>query len=186
MKRYEGMFLFDSSAARDWAAIEQEVHRLCNRIGAELLVCVKFDERKLAYEIRRRKRGTYVLTYFEAPEEKITDLERDAQLSELVLRALVLRADHVPEEKINELKVWPAETPLQPMAGDGRRHDDIGDRGRGSYEPRGGSFEPRGEAGGERPEGAGELEEDGGHRRRPRTATEVEVETVPEAGPPAV
>ncbi len=123
MKRYEGMFLFDNAVARDWAAIEQEVHRLCDRIKAELLVCVKFDERKLAYEIQRRKRGTYVLTYFEAPEERITQLERDARLSESVLRLLVLRADHVPEERINELKTRPAETPLQP-AGNGRRHDD--------------------------------------------------------------
>jgi ribosomal protein S6 len=127
------MCLFDSSVARDWAAIEQEVHRLCDRIGAELLVCVKFDERKLAYEIRRRKRGMYVLTYFEAAPERIKDLERDARLSESILRLLVLRADQVPEEKINELKVWPAETPLQPLSGDGRRHDDYdrGERGRG-------------------------------------------------------
>lgn len=133
MKRYEGMFLFDSSVARDWAAIEQEVHRLCDRISAELLVCVKFDERKLAYEIKRRKRGMFVLTYFEAAPERISDLERDARLSESVLRLLVLRADQVPEEKINELKIWPAETPLQPLSGDGRRHDDYdrGDRGRG-------------------------------------------------------
>ena len=64
MKRYEGMFLFDSAGARDWAAIDQEVRRLLGRISAEPLVCVKFDERKLAYEIKRRKRGTYVLTYF--------------------------------------------------------------------------------------------------------------------------
>jgi hypothetical protein len=32
------MFLFDSSAARDWASIEQEVRRLCDRIRAQLLV----------------------------------------------------------------------------------------------------------------------------------------------------
>ena len=130
MKRYEGMFLFDGSVARDWAAIEQEVQRLCKRIKAELLVCVKFDERKLAYEIQRRKRGTYVLAYFEAEADRITALERDAQLSESILRLMVLRADHVPEERINELKTWPAETALQP-AGDGRRHEDGGRPARG-------------------------------------------------------
>lgn len=129
MKRYEGMFLFDSAGARDWAAIDQEVRRLLGRIGAEPLVCVKFDERKLAYEIKRRKRGTYVLTYFNAPPERITELERDAQLSESVLRMLVLRAEHVTDERIRELQAWPPENPLQPL-GEGRRHDD-GDRGRG-------------------------------------------------------
>ncbi len=138
MKRYEGMFLFDSAGARDWASIDQEVRRLLGRIAAEPLVCVKFDERKLAYEIKRRKRGTYVLTYFNAPAERITELERDAQLSESVLRLLVVRAAHVSEERIRELQAWPAETPLQPI-GEGRRHDD-GDRGRGGR----GDWERRG------------------------------------------
>jgi small subunit ribosomal protein S6 len=129
LKRYEGMFLFDSSAARDWSAIEHEVRRLCGRIGATLLVCVKFDERKLAYEVRRRKRGTYVLCYFDAPPERIRELERDAQLSELILRLLVLRRD-LSEERLAELQAWPAENALQPLSGDGRRHEEGGERGR--------------------------------------------------------
>jgi small subunit ribosomal protein S6 len=118
------MFLFDTGVIRDWSDIEQEVQRLFERIGAKQLVCVKFDERKLAYEIRRRKRGTYVLTYFEAEPERIADLERDARLSEVVLRLLVLRAEDLTEERLAELKAHPAETPLAPQTGDGRRHDD--------------------------------------------------------------
>ena len=124
MRRYEAMLLFDTAATRDWAAIEEEVRRLCGRIGAELLVCVKFDERKLAYEITRRKRGTYVLAYLEAPTDRIRDLESDITLSELVLRGLVLRAENLTDERLAELRAHPAETPLAPMAGDGRRHDD--------------------------------------------------------------
>lgn len=125
MKRYEAMFLFDSAATRDWETIEQEVRRLCDRIGAELLVCVKFDERRLAYEINRRRRGTYVLTYMDAPNDRIGDLERDARLSELILRLLVLRAENLTEERLAELKAHPPETPLAP-GGDSRRHDDYG------------------------------------------------------------
>ncbi len=132
MKRYEGMFLFDTAVLRDWPSIEQELRRLLERIGAQLLVAVKFDERKLAYEIRRRKRGTYVLSYFEAAPEKIVDLERDARLSETVLRLLVLRAENLTEERLAELRAHPADVPLAPQAGEGRRHDDEhheGDRG---------------------------------------------------------
>lgn len=122
MKRYEGMFLFDNSVAHEWATIEAEVRRLCDRIDAQLQVCVKYDERKLAYEIQRRKRGTFVLTYFDAPAERIADMERDARLSESILRLLVLRADKVPAERIAELQAHPAETPLSPGGGEGRRH----------------------------------------------------------------
>lgn len=124
MKRYEAMFLFDTAAMRDWAGIEEEVRRLCGRIGAELLVCVKFDERKLAYEIARRKRGTYVLAYLDIPSERIGDLERDIQLSEVILRGLVLRAETLTDERLAELRAHPAETPIAPPASDGRRHDD--------------------------------------------------------------
>jgi ribosomal protein S6 len=124
LKRYEAMFLFDTAATRDWAAIEEEVRRLCSRLGAELLVCVKFDERKLAYEITRRKRGTYVLAYLDAPSDRIGDLERDIRLSEVILRGLVLRAETLTDERLAELRAHPAETPIAPPASDGRRHDD--------------------------------------------------------------
>jgi ribosomal protein S6 len=132
VKRYEGLFLFDNSAAHEWPAVEQEVRRLFDRIGGELLVCLKFDERKLAFDIKGRKRGTYVLTYFDAAPERIGDLERDARLSEMILRALVLRTDKVSAERIAELKAWPADTPLTPVSGDGRRHYD---ESRGRREP---------------------------------------------------
>ncbi len=168
MKRYEGMFLFDSSVAREWAAIEQEVKRLCSRIDAELLVCVKFDERRLAYEIKRRRRGTYVLTYFDAPSDRIADMERDARLSELILRLLVLRAEGLSEERLVELKAHPVEDPLEPLSGDGRRHDD--DRyGRGGF--RGG----RGERGGRG---------DRGDRGAPRPRSSEPITGAPQPKPP--
>jgi len=132
VKRYEGLFLFDNSVAHEWPAVEQEVRRLCDRIGGELQVCLKFDERKLAFDIKGRKRGTYVLTYFDAAPERIVDLERDARLSEMILRTLVLRTDKVSAERIAELKAWPADTPLTPVSGDGRRHYD---EPRGRREP---------------------------------------------------
>lgn len=123
MKRYEGLFLFDTAATRDWATIDAEVRRLCERIGASLLVCVKFDERRLAFEIKGRKRGTYALAYFDAPPERIGELERDAQLSELILRLLVLRAEGVSVERIAELQARSPDVALSPSS-EGRRHDD--------------------------------------------------------------
>lgn len=121
MKRYEGMFLFDNTALHEWSDVEAEVRRLFERIHAEPLVCVKFDERKLAYEIKGRKRGTYVLTYFDADPQSITDLERDARLSELILRTMVLRTDKLSEERLAELKTHTPDQPLQPVSSDWRR-----------------------------------------------------------------
>lgn len=124
MNRYEGMFLFDAAVTRDWGEVETEIKRLFDRIGAEQLVCVKFDDRKLAYEVAKRKRGIYALTYFDAEPDKIVDLERDVQLSETVLRVLVLRPDKVTDERLAELRAHDNTTSLIPLSGDGRRHDD--------------------------------------------------------------
>ena len=123
MKRYEGMFLFDNTAVHEWSDMEAEVRRLFERIGAESLVCVKFDERKLAYDIKGRKRGTYVLTYFDVDPARIVDLERDAQLSELILRMMVLRADKLSEERLAELQAHAPDQPLQPITSESRRRE---------------------------------------------------------------
>ncbi len=121
MRRYEGMFLFDSAVVHDFAAMQAEVQRLMERIGAELIFCRKFDERKLAYEINHRKRGTYVLTHFMAEPSKIADLERDARLSEMILRLLVLRTEGLRDEHARRIESEPAEQPLYPLYPDPRR-----------------------------------------------------------------
>jgi len=95
LNQYEAMFLFDPTFGASFENCETEVRRLMDRAEADLLFCRKWDDRRLAYRIKGRKRGVYVLTYFKAKPEKIVPLERDAQLSEDILRVLVLRADDV-------------------------------------------------------------------------------------------
>jgi len=116
-RQYEGMFLFDSGFAADLSKAEGEIKRILDRAGAEMVFCRKWDERRLAYDINGCRRGTYVLTYFMCPREGIVRIEHDAQLSESVLRVLVLRAENVTAEHMNEfaperkVEVPPAEAP---------------------------------------------------------------------------
>ena len=98
MNQYEAMFLFDPTFGNNVENCEAEIRRLMERAEAEILFCRKWDERRLAYRIKGCKRGVYMLVYFKAPSSKITPLERDAQLSEPILRLLVLRADGVTPE----------------------------------------------------------------------------------------
>ncbi len=189
MRFYEGMFLFDNAFTHEWAAVEAEVKRLCDRIGAELLVCVKFDERRLAYEIKKRKRGTFVLTYFNVEPERIADLERDVQLSESVLRVLVLRAEGVSAERIKELQERTASEALQPGGGERDRGPrDRYDRGSRDRYDRG--SRERGERGerGSRDRGPHERyerdSESADRSPEPADATAVLTEPAPEAATP--
>jgi small subunit ribosomal protein S6 len=97
---YEGMFLFPQSAAADFAGVIEHIHEILNRAEAEVIAMKKWDERRLAYDIKGNKRGLYILTYFKADRTKLAGIERDCNLSELLLRSLVLRADHIPTEEI--------------------------------------------------------------------------------------
>ena len=92
---YEGLFLFPQSAVADLQSASDHVMEILNRAGAEVISFKKWDERRLAYEIKGNKRGLYFLVYFKAKGAKLTNIERDCNLSEKLLRAMITRADHV-------------------------------------------------------------------------------------------
>ncbi len=98
IRLYEGMFLFPQSAAADLGGAVEHVREILARGGAEIVSLVKWDERRLAYDIKGNKRGIYFLAYFRAAGAAIARIERDCNLSEQLLRAMVLRAEHVAPE----------------------------------------------------------------------------------------
>lgn len=111
MNQYEAMFLFDPTFGATIEACEAEINRVVvERAGGEVLFCRKWDERRLAYRIAGRKRGVYVLAYVKLGPDKIGAIERDVQISEKMLRILILRADHITPEMM-ELSMTHREVP---------------------------------------------------------------------------
>ncbi|MHC4947592.1 MAG: 30S ribosomal protein S6, partial [Planctomycetota bacterium] len=98
---YEGLFLFPHSVSGNLQAAVDHLTELLDRAGAEVLSLRKWDERKLAYEIKGNKRGVYFLVYFKAATDRLQGLDRDCNLSEQLLRAMMIRADHVPADQIS-------------------------------------------------------------------------------------
>lgn len=113
MNQYEAMFLFDPTFGSSLEKCEGEIRRLMERAQAQILFCGKWDERRLAYKIRGRKRGVYVLVYFKAAPDKIASLKRDVKLSESILRILVLRADDVTREAMEQAFPTGSEKPAK-------------------------------------------------------------------------
>ena len=99
MRTYEGMFLVDPTD--DFEQACQPVREVLERADAEIITIKPWDERRLAYKIKGRKRGLYILTYFRAKPEKIGPLQYEIQLNERLLRALILSAEHVTEEQMH-------------------------------------------------------------------------------------
>jgi len=99
-QQYEGLFLFPQAATAELKTTIDHVQEVLSRAEAELLALARWDERRLAYDIKGNKRGLYILAYFLAPTDRLADLERDCNLSERILRAMIIRADHLTEEQM--------------------------------------------------------------------------------------
>ncbi|HMN42541.1 MAG TPA: 30S ribosomal protein S6 [Phycisphaerales bacterium] len=63
---YEAMFLLSQAQAADFTAAVAHVRQLMEKHGATILALRKWDERRLAFEIKKQKRGVYLLAFFNA------------------------------------------------------------------------------------------------------------------------
>ena len=98
MRTYEGMFLIDNNkATSDWDAVVRHVQGILEKRGAKTLSVEKWGERKLVYRIGGHKKGTYMLIYLDAPAGSIIELRRDCQLSDIIIRSLLLKVAKRPE-----------------------------------------------------------------------------------------
>ncbi len=103
MRLYEGMFIIsDTVAGSDWEAAVKHVEDILKNRGAEVLKSEKWEDRKFAYKLKGHKRGAYLLVYFNAPADSISLMKRDFELSDNVLRTLLVKVDKIKESKPEE------------------------------------------------------------------------------------
>lgn len=92
MELYEAMILVENNFAREnWEKASTGITNIITKNGGKVEKIVKWDERKLAYEIKKHKRGTYVLVHFTAPTSSIVTMEKEYKLVDFILRVMILR-----------------------------------------------------------------------------------------------
>jgi len=126
---YEGMFLVSQATAQDLAGCVEHITEAVSRAHGEVIALRKWDERRLAYEIKKFKRGVYFLAYFEADPAFIGDAERFLNLSETMLRFMITKVEHMTEDQMraqddsarlrDEARVKGQEAPSAPAAPQG-------------------------------------------------------------------
>ncbi len=110
VRQYEAMFLFNAThAGGNWETAKAEVEHILQRASAEIVHLKKWDERRLMFPISGGKRGLFVLAFFRCDGTKVAGIERDAQISESILRVLIIKADHLA------MKDMEAMVPQQPI-----------------------------------------------------------------------
>ena len=124
---YEAMFLLDNDVVRaGWNEAKAGVQAVLEKHGANLRTLRRWDERALAYPIRGKRRGTYLLGYLDLPADGMPDLCRDLEIKEDMLRYLFLRTEEIPEGELDAAQAEQApdfEVPEPPA-------DDVG-----TYQP---------------------------------------------------
>jgi ribosomal protein S6 len=96
---YELCLLFDpAEASRTWDKLVEWVNEIIGkRYGQHVLRVDKWaDSRKLAYEIRGLKRGTYMVVWFRSLPKFINEIERDCRLDEKVIRHIIIAHEEEP------------------------------------------------------------------------------------------
>jgi small subunit ribosomal protein S6 len=94
MRRYELMLVFRPDAPDDrTAAIIDRTTRQVIADGGQIIKVAPWGRRRLAYQIDRHVEGAYHIIVFEAPTTAIAELERALQITEEVIRHLVVRQE---------------------------------------------------------------------------------------------
>ena len=102
-KLYEAMFLVDSAdAGSDWDGIVAAIEKILKKAKVDVVSIKKWDDRRLAYEIKGKSRGTYLLCYFRSDGQQNQEIETAVQLSEKIVRVLILCVDWMTDEDIEK------------------------------------------------------------------------------------
>jgi small subunit ribosomal protein S6 len=91
LQKYETIFVIDSLLkAEEIEAIITKYERFISANGGDINAIEKWGKKRLAYEIKKRQYGYYVLIRFDGPGAMIKQLEREYRLNESILRFMTL------------------------------------------------------------------------------------------------
>jgi small subunit ribosomal protein S6 len=98
VRAYEIVYIFDSQLTDE--QVQEKLDRFHQHLtetgGGELSAVDQWGRRQLAFPIRKRTNGFYIVTQFNAPAEALPEFERLLKLDEGLLRYLIVLHDGEP------------------------------------------------------------------------------------------
>ena len=94
MRDYELAFIIDPDVEDDdLDGVIEKVSQMVTDGGGQITDVNRWGRRRLAYPIRKKDEGYYVVVQAQAPTEALSPLERSLKLLEEVVRYLLVRAN---------------------------------------------------------------------------------------------
>ena len=91
MEIYESLFIIRPSLSdEETSALIDKMKGVAEKTGAQFIKAENLGKKKLAYEVRRERKGTYAHFYFKAPNNTVGELERAYRLEDNVIKFLTV------------------------------------------------------------------------------------------------
>ena len=113
MRKYETIFILDPDLEEEQAqSTVEKIKGIITQGNGEILKVEDWGKRKLAYEVKKKSRGHYVLIHFSGLSALLTELERNFRVMEAVIKFQSVRLDErkgaatetpIPEEPPEEV-----------------------------------------------------------------------------------
>jgi len=110
MHIYESIFIITPNITdEETAAVIKKMQDVVAKQGGEMLKFEDWGKKKLAYEIKKQKRGHYAFFQFKAAPTAVAELERTYKLTDSVIKFLTvklekeLRVRQAPKPKKKDL-----------------------------------------------------------------------------------
>ena len=98
MELYESLFIIRSSVSdEETNALIEKMKGVADKTGAQFIKSENLGKKKLAYEVRHERKGTYAYFYFRAPNTTVGELERAYRLEDNIIKFLTV---HLKKELV--------------------------------------------------------------------------------------
>ncbi|HUG41349.1 MAG TPA: 30S ribosomal protein S6 [Longimicrobiales bacterium] len=97
MRTYEIVYIFDTVLTEDQIGEKLEkYHKQVTSGGGEITAVDQWGKRQLAYPIKKKTSGNYVVVQFTAETDALPELERTLKLDEDLMRYLIVLSEGEP------------------------------------------------------------------------------------------
>lgn len=94
LRKYESFFIVDPDLPEDaYQGVAQKYRGVVESGGGTVLTYAPWGKKKLAYPVKKRSYGYYVLMEFASGPDLIAELERNMRIDERVLKFITVKLD---------------------------------------------------------------------------------------------
>jgi small subunit ribosomal protein S6 len=94
MKKYETIFILDPDLEDEQTlSVIEKAKGIITQANGEILKVEDWGKRKLAYEVKKKSKGHYILIHFSGSPALLSELERNFRVMDAVIKFQSVRLD---------------------------------------------------------------------------------------------